>query len=54
MKPEPLCLSTSVASRPKILQNNSKLAAEKNDLQRRNGGRTAAVFGKKRPQKYFV
>jgi hypothetical protein len=44
----------SVASRPKILQNNSKPAVEKIWLQRKIGGRTAAVFGENRPEKIFV
>jgi hypothetical protein len=39
---------TTVASRPKILQNNSKPAAEKSDWPGEFGGRTAAVFGQKR------
>jgi hypothetical protein len=40
----------TVASRPKILQNNSKPAPEKNCWPRKNGGRTAAVFDQKRPK----
>jgi hypothetical protein len=40
----------TAASRPKILQNNSKPAPEKNCWPRKIGGRTAAVFGQKRPK----
>jgi hypothetical protein len=40
----------SVASRPKILQNNSKPAVEKNYMLRKIGGRTAAIFWEKRPK----
>jgi hypothetical protein len=39
---------TTVASRTKILQNNSKSAAEKSDWPEEFGGRKAAVFGQKR------
>jgi hypothetical protein len=37
-----------VASRPKILQKNSKPGIEKSDYPEKFGGRTAAVFGQKR------
>jgi hypothetical protein len=36
-----------VASRPKIMQYNSKPAVENNYLQRNIGGCTAAIFGEK-------
>jgi hypothetical protein len=39
---------STVASRPKILQNNSKPAVEKSDWPEEFGGCTAAVFGQKR------
>jgi hypothetical protein len=41
----------TVASRPKILQNNSKPAVEKIHWPREFGGRTAAFFGQSRPNK---
>jgi hypothetical protein len=43
----------SVASLPKILQNDSKTAVEKNCLQRKIGGRTTAFFGEKRPKNFL-
>jgi hypothetical protein len=39
----------TVASRPKILQNNTKPAVEKNCLPRKIGSRTAAIFEEKWP-----
>jgi hypothetical protein len=42
--------SLTVASRPKILQNNSKLAVEKNCLPRKIGGCMATIFGEKGPK----
>jgi hypothetical protein len=44
----PPCSRGTVASRPKILQNNSTPAVEKSDWPEEFGGRTAAVFGHKR------
>jgi hypothetical protein len=44
---------TTAASRPKILQNNSKPPPEKKCWPRKIGGRTPAVFGQKRPKKIF-
>jgi hypothetical protein len=41
-------LSSTVASRPKILQNNSKPAVEKSDWLEEFSSRTAAVLGQKR------
>jgi hypothetical protein len=41
----------TVASRWKILQNNSKQAIEKKFLERKIGGHTAAIFWEKRPKK---
>jgi hypothetical protein len=43
-------MESTVASRPKILQNNSKPAPEKNSWPRKIGGRTATVFCQKRPK----
>jgi hypothetical protein len=40
----------TVASRPKILQNNSKPAEKRRWLAGKICGRTAAVFGQKRPK----
>jgi hypothetical protein len=40
----------SVASRPKILKNNSKPAVEKYFLQKKIGGRMTAIFWEKRPK----
>jgi hypothetical protein len=49
--------SANVASRPKVLQNNSKPAVEKNDWPEIFGGHKAANFGFVRPKtgqkKYF-
>jgi hypothetical protein len=49
---------STVASRPKILQNNSKPALERSDWPGEFGGRTATVFGQKRQKtgrnKYFL
>jgi hypothetical protein len=41
-------VDVSVASRPKIQQNNSKPAEEKNYLQSKIDVRTAAILGEKR------
>jgi hypothetical protein len=41
---------TTVASRPKILQNNSKPAVEKNDWPEKFGDHKAAEFWQKRPK----
>jgi hypothetical protein len=41
---------STVASRPKILQNNSKPAEKRKCLVGKIGGRTAAVFEQKRPK----
>jgi hypothetical protein len=46
-------IGTTVASRLKILQNNSKSAETRKRLAWKMGGRTAAVFGQKRPKKIF-
>jgi len=43
-------IEVTVASRPKILQNNSKPAAGKNFWPRKVGGRTAADFYQKQPK----
>jgi hypothetical protein len=43
-------MAATVASRPKILQNNSKPAVEKNDWPEKFGGRKAAEFWQKRPK----
>jgi hypothetical protein len=48
------CFYFTVASRPKILQNNSKPAVEQIFWQRKIRGRTAAIFGEKRQKKFFV
>jgi hypothetical protein len=50
------CISVpiTVASRPKILLNNSKPAVEKNDWPGKFGGRTAAEFWQKRPKKNIL
>jgi hypothetical protein len=40
----------TVASWPKILQNNTKPAEKRRWLAGKNGGRTAAVFEQKRPK----
>jgi hypothetical protein len=44
----PTTPSATVASRPKILQNNSKPAVEKNDWPEKFGGRKAGEFWQKR------
>jgi hypothetical protein len=41
-------MTGTVASRPKILQNNSKPAVEKSDWPGEFGGRSSAVFRQKR------
>jgi hypothetical protein len=43
-------LPITVASRPKILQNNSKPVPEKNGWPGKIGGHTAAGFGQKQPK----
>jgi hypothetical protein len=52
-EPEPQ-ESATVASRPKILQNNSKPAEKRKKLAGKIGGHTAAVFGQKRPKKNIL
>jgi hypothetical protein len=54
--PAPFALAGSgstVASRPKILQNNSEPAVEKNDWREKFGGRKASEFWQKRPKKKY-
>jgi hypothetical protein len=49
-----LLFTHTVASRPKILQNNSKPAPENIGWPRKICGRTAAIFGQKGPKKNLM
>jgi hypothetical protein len=48
------CRLVTVASRLKILQNNTKPAELKSDWPGNFGGHTAANFGQKRPKKILI
>jgi hypothetical protein len=51
--PLPPTTPSTVASRPKILQNNSKPAEKRRGLAGKICGHMAAVFGQKRPNNFW-